>query len=80
VYGLGGSWFRHAGGGNWTWQHNFFGFGHAADLDIRLLESGKVSSEFNAQMAKNAGAGRLPGWYPLSERLSPLWPPIGSAR
>ncbi|MFC8526017.1 nuclear transport factor 2 family protein [Nocardia sp. NPDC057227] len=79
VYGLGGSWFGYAGDGKWAWQRDFFDFGHVADLYIRLLKAGKVTAEFSARMAKNAGAGRLPGWYPLGTTPSPLWPPAVAA-
>ncbi|OMC29600.1 hypothetical protein A5740_17790 [Mycobacterium sp. GA-1841] len=72
VYGLGGSWFRYGGNGKWSWQRDFFDFGHVAKLYFELLSSGNVTEAFTARLAKNA-AGNLPGWYPIGQTPVPLW-------
>jgi hypothetical protein len=75
VYGIGGSWFGYAGDGKWSWQRDFFDFGHVVDLYSRLLKSGNVSQAFTERIAKNALRQRLPGWYPLGQAPAPIWPP-----
>lgn len=44
VYGIGGSWFRYAGGGKWNWQRDFFDFGHVSALYLELIKAGKLSA------------------------------------
>lgn len=72
VYGLGGSWFRYAGGEQWAWQRDFFDFGNVVGLFVRMMEADALSEGMNARIA-SAGEQK-PGWYPVREAPRDLWP------
>ena len=72
VAGLGGSWFRYAGGFQWSWQRDFFDFGNAAALFMEMITDGTLSAGMTKRMERVA-AGSLPGHYRLGEAPVGLW-------
>jgi hypothetical protein len=76
VYGIGGSWFRYAGGGKWNWQRDFFDFGHVSALYLDLIKAGTLP-EFSKGMQKRIERGiagaKVPGYYPLGKSPVPIW-------
>ncbi|BBX76085.1 nuclear transport factor 2 family protein [Mycobacterium shinjukuense] len=77
VYGIGGSWFRYAGGGKWSWQRDFFDFGHVSALYQELIKAGKLSAGMRNRIergfARGASGEAIPGYYPLGKAPVPLW-------
>lgn len=72
VYGLGGSWFRYGGDGQWAWQRDFFDFGNVAGLFMRMYEADALSDGMKARFA-SAGE-KLPGWYRIRTAPKDIWP------
>jgi hypothetical protein len=72
VAGIGGSWFRYAGGGRWSWQRDFFDFGNAAALFMEMIGDGTLSEGMARRMERSAG-GPLPGHYKLGTAPVGLW-------
>lgn len=76
VYGIGGSWFRYAGGGKWNWQRDFFDFGHVSALYLELIKAGTLpgfSREMQRRIERSVTGTKVPGYYPLGESPVPLW-------
>jgi hypothetical protein len=64
IAGTGGSWFRYAGGYQWSWQRDFFDHGNAATTFIAMAKDGRLSEEMQRRMAQGS---KRPGWVRLSE-------------
>jgi hypothetical protein len=73
VYGIGGSWFRYAGGGKWNWQRDFFDFGHVSALYMDLIKAGKLSAGMQKRIERGMAGEKVPGYYPLGKAPVPLW-------
>lgn len=73
VYGIGGSWFRYAGGGKWNWQRDFFDFGHVSALYLELIKAGKLSPGMQKRIERAVSGNKVPGYYPLGKTPVPLW-------
>ncbi|QUR69036.1 nuclear transport factor 2 family protein [Mycobacterium spongiae] len=76
VYGIGGSWFRYAGGGKWNWQRDFFDFGHVSALYVELLKTNKLpgfSQGMQKRIERSLGGDKVPGYYPLGQAPVQLW-------
>ena len=73
VYGIGGSWFRYAGGGKWSWQRDFFDFGHVSTLYMDLIKAGKLSEGMQKRIQRGMAGDKVPGYFPLGKSPVPLW-------
>jgi hypothetical protein len=73
VYGIGGSWFRYAGGGKWNWQRDFFDFGHVSALYLDLIKAGKLSAGMQRRIERGIAGANIPGYYPLGKSPVPIW-------
>lgn len=73
IHGIGGSWFRYAGGGKWDWQRDFFDFGHVSALYLKLIQAGKLSEGMQKRIERSLAGEKLPGYYPLGQTPAPLW-------
>ncbi|OSC39010.1 nuclear transport factor 2 family protein [Mycobacterium decipiens] len=73
VYGIGGSWFRYAGGGKWNWQRDFFDFGHVSALYLELIKTGRLSAGMRKRIERGISGDKVPGYYPLGKAPVPLW-------
>jgi hypothetical protein len=72
VPGLGGSWFRYAGDGMWSWQRDWFDYGNVASLFMEMISDGTLSEGMTKRMERSSG-GRLPGHYPVGGAPVGLW-------
>ena len=72
VAGVGGSWFRYAGDGRWSWQRDFFDFGNATHLFVEMITDGTLSPGMTKRMERVA-AGSLPGHHKRGEAPVGLW-------
>jgi hypothetical protein len=73
IYGIGGSWFRYAGGGKFNWQRDFFDFGHVQTLYMELMKAGKLSEGMKKRIERGMSGEKVPGYYPLGKSPVPLW-------
>jgi hypothetical protein len=73
VYGIGGSWFRYAGDGKWSWQRDFFDFGHVQTLYLDLIKAGKLSAGMQKRIERGMSGEKVPGYFPLGKSPAPLW-------
>jgi ketosteroid isomerase-like protein len=64
IAGTGGSWFRYAGDGQWSWQRDFFDHGNAGAVFLTLAANGQLSEPMQKRM--KAGSN-MPGWVPRSD-------------
>jgi len=71
VAGIGGSWFRYAGGLQWSWQRDFFDLGSVAALFGELYEAGKLSDGIKERMAR--AAGPQPGHHRRGDSPIEIW-------
>jgi len=78
VPGIGGSWFRYAGGWQWSWQRDFFDFGNAAALFMEMISAGTLSEGMTRRMERSTSKDPLPGHYRLGEAPFGLWEPPAS--
>ncbi|HEY4377040.1 MAG TPA: nuclear transport factor 2 family protein [Acidimicrobiales bacterium] len=74
VAGIGGSWFRYGGNGQWSWQRDWFDYGNAAALFVEMMTDGTLSEGMTARMHRALG-GDLPGHYVLGQAPVGLWDP-----
>ena len=72
VAGIGGSWFRYAGGFEWSWQRDWFDFGNAAALFMEMMSADKLSEGMVARMERSMKEDR-PGYYPAFKGPVQLW-------
>lgn len=73
VGGIGGSWFRYAGGWQWSWQRDFFDFGNATALFIEMIHDGTLSEGMQRRMTRSTSGERLPGHYPTGAAPVGIW-------
>jgi hypothetical protein len=73
AHGIGGSWFRYAGGGRFDWQRDFFDFGHVSALYMDLMKAGKLSAGMQQRIERGMSGEKVPGYYPLGQTPVPLW-------
>ncbi|MFD6197061.1 nuclear transport factor 2 family protein [Mycobacteriaceae bacterium NPDC060252] len=73
IYGIGGSWFRYAGNGQWNWQRDFFDFGHVSALYMDLIKAGRLSEGMQKRIQRGLSGEKVPGYYPLGKTPVPLW-------
>lgn len=66
VLGTGGSWFRYAGNGQWSWQRDWFDLGNASSCFIKMIENKHLSDDMLARMERQ-GQGLPPGWVKLQD-------------
>jgi hypothetical protein len=64
IAGTGGSWFRYAGGYQWSWQRDFFDHMNAGAVFLELAKNGQLSQTMQERMKKGANQ---PGWVPRSD-------------
>jgi hypothetical protein len=72
VEGLGGSWFRYAGDGRWSWQRDWFDFGNVTALFMEMIGDGALSAGMAARMERVA-AGSLPGHFRQADVPVGIW-------
>lgn len=65
VSGLGGSWFRYAGNGQWCWQKDFFDLGNVKALFMELAADGKLEAPVKQKLSRLARGLSLPGVEPI---------------
>ena len=65
IAGLGGSWFRYGGGGQWCWQRDFFDLGNVKAMFMELAADGKLDAPVKQRLSKLAKGQALPGVYPI---------------
>jgi hypothetical protein len=73
AYGIGGSWFRYAGNGKFSWQRDFFDFGHSAALYGQLIKAGTLSEGMRERIERQMAGEAVPGRYSLGKAPVPLW-------
>jgi len=73
IAGLGGSWFRYAGNGMWSWQRDFFDVGNAAATFMEMISKGVLTPGMQERMERAMSGERLPGHYPLGQAPAGLW-------
>ena len=66
IVGTGGSWFRYAGNGKWSWQRDWFDLGNAVNCFVKMMENQHLSEGMQARMDRQA-KGVTPGWVPLQD-------------
>ncbi|MFB8008177.1 nuclear transport factor 2 family protein [Nocardia sp. NPDC056000] len=71
--GIGGSWFRYAGDGQWSWQRDFFDFGNVTALFVEMISGGMLSSGMQKRIERSVSGEPLKGWYPVGQGPAPLW-------
>jgi hypothetical protein len=74
VPGIGGSWFRYAGGFQWGWQRDFFDFGNATATFMEMISQDALSPGMRKRMERSTSGDRLPGHYRLGTAPARLWP------
>lgn len=72
VAGVGGSWFRYGGNGQWSWQRDFFDLGNVKAMFMELAADGKLDAPVKQRLSKLAKGQALPGVYPLHAEPS-VW-------
>jgi len=65
VAGLGGSWFRYGGNGQWSWQRDFFDLGNVKAMFMELAADDKLEPSVKQRLSKLARGQALPGVFPL---------------
>jgi hypothetical protein len=65
VAGLGGSWFRYAGGYQWSWQKDFFDLGNVKAMFMELAADDKLDAPVKERLSKLAKGQKLAGVYPI---------------
>jgi hypothetical protein len=73
VLGIGGSWFRYAGDGKWSWQRDFFDFGNVSALFMEMLEKDALSDGMKRRIDRAVSGGPQPGYYPRGESPVEIW-------
>src|SRR3954447_474741 len=73
VAGIGVSWFRYAGGFQWSWQRDWFDYGNAAAVFMEMIGDGTLSEGMTERMNRSLQPGQLPGHYPFAETPVGLW-------
>ncbi|MFC9994810.1 nuclear transport factor 2 family protein [Nocardia sp. NPDC127526] len=71
--GIGGSWFRYGGDGQWSWQRDFFDFGNVTALFVEMMSDNALSPGMQKRIERSMTGERLPGWYRVGEGPVPLW-------
>jgi hypothetical protein len=61
VRGVGGSWFRYAGGYRWGWQRDFFDVGNATALFLEMIQAGKLSPAMQRRIERIMAGETMPG-------------------
>ncbi|HEY5244897.1 MAG TPA: nuclear transport factor 2 family protein [Acidimicrobiales bacterium] len=74
VAGLGGSWFRYAGDGQWSWQRDFFDVGNAGTVFLEMIGQGVLAAGMQERIERAMAGERLPGHYPRGKAPAELWP------
>ena len=67
VAGVGGSWFRYGGHGQWCWQKDFFDLGNVKAMFMDLAADGKLEAQVRERLAKLARGQQLPGVEPIHQ-------------
>jgi hypothetical protein len=70
VAGIGGSWFRYAGGFQWCWQRDWFDLGNAAAVFMEMMTDGTLSEGMTKRLH---GDAEMPGRYPIGQAPAGLW-------
>ena len=70
---MGGSWFRYGGNFRWSWQRDFFDFGHVQKAFLKLIESGDLTPTMQKRIERSIAGEKLPGYYPLGQAPVPIW-------
>lgn len=65
VAGVGGSWFRYGGNGQWCWQRDFFDLGNVKALFMELAADGKLDPAVKRKIRSLSWGATLPGVYPI---------------
>ncbi|MGE5137658.1 MAG: nuclear transport factor 2 family protein [Gemmatimonadota bacterium] len=73
VAGIGGSWFRYAGGWQWDWQRDFFDLGNVTSLFVEMIKADALSDGMKKRMERAVSGEKLPGHYPLGGGPAALW-------
>jgi hypothetical protein len=73
IAGLGGSWFRYAGGYQWSWQRDFFDVGNATATFLEMITAGTLTPGMQLRMEKAMSKERQPGHYPVGQAPVGLW-------
>ncbi len=73
IAGLGGSWFRYAGGYRWSWQRDFFDVGNATATFIAMIQAEVLSPGMQRRLERAASGERQSGHYPVGGAPVGLW-------
>ncbi len=73
IAGLGGSWFRYAGGFRWSWQRDFFDVGNATATYFEMIAAGDLSPGMQQRIERAASGGRQPGHFAVGNAPVGLW-------
>ena len=72
IYGIGGSWFRYGGNFQWSWQRDFFDFGHVSSLYLEMMTDKAMSPAMNKRIEKAMSGVKQPGYYPIGQAPVPI--------
>jgi hypothetical protein len=61
IAGTGGSWFRYAGGFQWSWQRDFFDHANAGTVFGAMAKNRQLTPKMLERMKKGS---KMPGWIP----------------
>ncbi len=73
IAGLGGSWFRYAGEGMWSWQRDFFDVGNAGATFLAMAGKGVLTPGMQQRLERAMAGEKLPGHYPVGRAPVGLW-------
>jgi hypothetical protein len=73
IAGLGGSWFRYGGNGQWSWQRDFFDVGNATALFVEMIQAGTLSEGMRRRIERATSGESLPGHYRHGTAPVGLW-------
>lgn len=73
VPGIGGSWFRYAGGQQWSWHRDFFDVGNATAVFIQMFRDDTLSDGMRRRLDIGASGEPQPCRYPVGTSPVSLW-------
>lgn len=73
VPGIGGSWFRYAGGMRWSWQRDWFDLGNVTAVFVEMMKAGALSDGMRRRLDRAASREPVPGYYARGTAPVPMW-------
>lgn len=73
VPGIGGSWFRYGGDGQWSWQRDFFDFGNVSALYLEMMRENALSGGMKQRIDRAVSGERQSGYFRRGQSPVPIW-------